>query len=452
MKKFLAFFTVAALLCTAIAVLPLGASAEVVGNVADEIGTGLTNGTVETYNGEELVKFTAGDANGHLRWNIADVVGYDYIKIRFVNASENDLSLAGNMYANTVLASNFVFLNKDGNIIGTHGHYDGGKIPAGFDGYILLCLTKATCQGGAPYNRDKDSDTAIDHPWTGHYPEGTKIDPKNAGSHALIFASPSGKTSTVYVGKAELFRVPAADTSKDPLESLNITIVDRLDGATEQGVTTQYSSPADKAPTAQILKDGFEGSAKFTWTGNATGVVMFKSLTAGVADYTIGGTVTPYGVAMYIKTGDKDVDFTMLRLDGVHANCSTNNAFYDMEGHLIAEGTNVANEGLIIPANSEGYIVCRFPAAFNFAACNEFTFWVNAVEGATIIVDNIGVVTAAPVAVPVTTAPPVVTTPAPEGTTPPTGNPNTGDITVILAAMTAISGAGAVLFARKKND
>lgn len=162
-----------------------------------------------TVSDEKLIKIVvASDTDltaNRIQLTMTDsIVGYEYIRVRLKNDSEDIMIVRPTLDPDgRWVMQDSILTDLGGNIIETQEDLNEHEIPENFDGYMYIKLTNFFAVGGSDYSiRTADSDEVMTD-------SGYSLDPENVG--AFFFRFVGAVDSTVYVGDIVLCEAEALE-------------------------------------------------------------------------------------------------------------------------------------------------------------------------------------------------------------------------------------------------
>ena len=235
-----------------------------------------------------------------------------------------------------------------------------------------------------------------------------------------------------------------------PPANLNIKVLDDLSnfaGVNDDTVKEWNNEPIE----VEHIDENGNKLISITKTSGNFSIVQFANNSVGAVDYVAAnGGSRPFGIAMYVRTGDYDVSIWTARISDADDSWANYFYLYDLDGVLCsstADGEIDGQPGLIIPYEFEGYLIFTFPDTMSYSEANQLSWWHSSEPDSILYIDNIGIVTSEPTEAAHPT-PSVSPSNAPDESKAPSGgkvNPSTGAPLFIGAAVAAIAASAFIL-------
>ena len=235
---------------------------------------------VVQYGGEKMLKYTLNSAQALYRgWIGLNIIGYQYMAMRIKTGdvpiqfyTETPGGVSGTNRLG-ILATEYDLVNLDGTtaVIGGSGYLR--TLPAEFNGWLLIDLTKGIWQGSAPYNRDKYNADIVYNTVSGvQY----QMDPANMQWNSIVL-TPQAAGAEIYFGSFML-----SNYVESPNEDLGeYTIYPYTSAVPAPPVYTGTNLALNKSASSNSLLAGY----------SAQGAVDGNTLSVWASDET---TKTPY--------------------------------------------------------------------------------------------------------------------------------------------------------------
>ena len=184
-----------------------------------------------------------------------------------------------------------------------------------------------------------------------------------------------------------------------PPANLNIKVLDDLSnfaGVNDDTVKEWNNEPIE----VEHIDENGNKLISITKTSGNFSIVQFANNSVGAVDYVAAnGGSRPFGIAMYVRTTDYDVEIWTSRISDAEDSWANYLYLYDMNGKLYSSSADEEAhdpQGVVIPFEFEGYIVFTFPDTMSYSEANQLSWWHYSEPDGVLYIDNIGIVASEP--------------------------------------------------------